>query len=253
MYALRLELEGEQAAVSQLQEKLSQLAAVEQAATAEAAEVRGMLQAAQLASSACQSAAPVQVEQAQQQPAGTQPGGDSAVAASNSSSLGKQVGTAVSALLERIRSLEHQLAQQQAALEQAQQQPVVEAAAVQYEPQGLSEAAVQAVPASSAPASTQTGAPAQEAVAADSPAPGYGQADPQQQQVAVLTQQLAEARLAAVAAKAEQAAAQSKLQDTERQVGCLSSPLIEATKLLFEMLAVAKHTCCLQLPIFLRI
>jgi len=190
VYGLRLELEEGRAVTGQLEAKLSQLAAAEQAAAADAAAVRSALQAISLNS---------------------MPPAVAGVAAGDATSLGKQVGTAISALVERVQSLEQQVAQQQAALEQAQQRPQVVASAVQCDSQPQSDAAMQAEPGSAVPASTQTEAAGPEA--------GYGQAHPEQQQVAELTQQLADARLAAVAAKADQAAAQSKLQAAERQVG----------------------------------
>lgn len=217
MYALRLELEGEQALVGQLEAQLNQLAAAEQAAAADAAAVRSALQAALLMGGRqggdAQAGAPLE---------GMQSAAASAEAAApssnSSSSLGKQVGTAVAALLERVRLLERQVAQQQAALEQAQQRPAMAAAAVQCDSQARSDAAMQAEPGSAVPASTQTEAAGLESTAGGGTTAGYGQAHPEQQQIAQLTQQLADARLAAVAAKAEQAAAQSKLQDAERQV-----------------------------------
>lgn len=210
--------------VGQLEAKLSQLAAAEQAAAADAAEVRTALQEAQLVSiAAAQAAGQEPLGQAgahpRKQPDGVQP----AAANPSHSSLGKQVGTAVAALRARVHSLEQQVAKQQAALEQAQQRPAMVAAAVQCGCESHSDAAVQAEPGSGVPASTQTVAAVLGTAADAGPTAGYGQAQPEQQQMAELTQHLADARLTAVAAKAEQAAAQSRLRDAERQVGCTSN------------------------------
>lgn len=212
--------------VGQLEAKLSQLAAAEQAAAADAAEVRTALQEAQLAGIAAAHAAGqgnlVQADAHPWQQLGDVP---PAAATSSRSSLGKQVGTAVAALLERVHSLEQQVAKQQAALEQAQQRPAMVAAAVQCDCESHSDAAVQAALGSGVPASTQTAAAVQGTADDAGPTAGYGQAS-EQQQMAELTQHLADARLTAAAAKAEQATAQSRLRDAERQVGCTSCRVV---------------------------
>ncbi|PRW61371.1 leucine-rich repeat containing [Chlorella sorokiniana] len=228
VYALRLDLEEQQALAGQLEAKLSQLAAAEQAALADAAEVRSALQAAQLASSG---AAHTAGQQPDNMVAGAAVAGPTS---SSSGSLGKQVGIAVSALVERTRALEQQLGQQQAALERAQQRPAGVAVAVQCDSQARADAAMQAEPGSAVPASTQTESAGQQGTAAAGPSVHYGQADPEQQQVAELTQQLPDSRLATVAAKAEQAAAQSKLQEAECQLAEQQAALAAAERKLAE-------------------
>ena len=245
VHALRLELEGEQAAVTALQARVSQLALSEQAAVDDAAAVRSTLQAA--CASVAQQAATLgggqqqqQHQEQQQQPlaAGAalpQPAAGQAPANSQGGSLDQDVGTAVGTLVQRIRSLEQQLAMQAAELQRAAA-PAVQAVGTQCSPPDHADAAVQSAPADDsghiAAAATQTdadaagGAEALPAHGSEAPQPGashagdgYGRADPQQQRVAELTAQLADARLAEVAAKADHAASEARLQDAECKVG----------------------------------
>ena len=246
VHALRLELEGEQAAVTALQARVSQLASSEQAAVDDAAAVRSTLQAA--CASVAQQAATLgggqqqqqHQEQQQQQPlaAGAalpQPAAGQSPANSQGGSLDQDVGTAVGTLVQRIRSLEQQLAMQAAELQRAAA-PAVQAVGTQCSPPDRADAAVQSAPADDsghiAAAATQThadaagGAEASAAHGSEAPQPGvsnagdgYGRADPQQQRVAELTAQLADARLAEVAAKADHAASEARLQDAECKVG----------------------------------
>jgi hypothetical protein len=231
VHSLRLQLEDGQALLDQLKLKLNQLVAVEQAAAEEAAAVRSALQAAVAGGvaggSAAGSSSPVS-SSSQQRPGG-------------SLSLGEEVGAAVGTLVQRIKALEQQLAAQQqqlqeaatAAAQQHQQQqvaapPAAQAVGVQCEPPAPPAAqavGVQCEAAVQASAGVQAAEPHSlraSAAQTDAGQPeedvGYGRADPQQQQVAQLTAQLAAARLAEVGAKAELAATEARLLEAEHKV-----------------------------------
>lgn len=251
MHALRLDLEGEQALVKQLQVKLDELAASEQAVIEDAAAVRCALQAACTAAAQEASASgsslsempPTQQQQQQQRPeqgtaawqqqAGIAPAAAGGRGSQQGCTLGQEVGTAVGALVQRIHTLEQQLASQQQAMQEAERlravAPAVQAAGVQCSPPAQSDAAVQAAPAdlgctAAAAAQTDTDAAVQGSGAAPpapSPTPdagSYGRADPQQERVTELTAQLAVARLAEVSAKADHAAIEARLLEAERKV-----------------------------------
>lgn len=287
VHGLHLELESEQAAAAALQTQVSQLLASEQAAVDDAAAVRSMLQAAY--ASAVQQAAALDdgrqqqapVQQQQQRPGS--PAADSqqpaaglphASASDQGGSLGQEVGAAVGALVQRIHSLEQQLASQQQSLQEAELRqaaaPALQAAGVQCSPPDHADAAVQSAPTgdaagSTAAAATQTdveaaGAAAPAAEQGDDAAPsatstsadGYGRADAQQQRVAELTTQLAEARLAEVAAKADHAASEARLQEAERKVGWLAGGK-EVLRLLLNLMLMLPSPCVASYPQPLRL
>ena len=236
VHSLRLQLEDGQALLDQLKLKIGQLAAAEQAAAEEAAAVRSTLQGAVSGVAAGGSAADSGgLDSSSQQ----RPGG----------SLGDEVGTAVGTLVRRIQALEQQLAGQQQQLQEAataaaqqQQQhhqaaaapPAMEAVGVQCEPAAppaLQAVGVQCEAAPQASAGVQAAEPRgmrASAAQTDAGQPeedvSYGRADPQQQQVAQLTAQLAAARLAEVGAKAELAGTEVRLLEAEREVRGWSVP-----------------------------
>lgn len=225
VHALRLEVEDAQTLLGQLKAKLEQLAAAEQAAQQDAGRVRKMLVATSKA---------VHLESAQD-PSSKVPqlprSGDGAADVFDSlGSLEEDVGAVVSILLQRIATLE----QQQTGIQPEAAAPAAPAAlaapavpeqravSVQCASQPLTTTASQATPVA-ASSGTQTDAdavPCPKAAAAAAEAEGreYGWPDMQQQEVAELTAQLAAARLAEVAARAEQAATNAKLQEAQSKV-----------------------------------
>lgn len=232
VHSLRLALEDSQALLGQLKNKLDELTTAEQAAQQEAAAVTRTLAAVLQQVPGLPLAEPqgTCVQQAGSVPGATnclphtasqQPGSSQHAAGSqqvhSSGSLDRQVGSALTTLLQRISALEQQLASQQECA--AADKHTV---GVQCDPPATASTAVQAAPsatANSVASCTQTDTDGAQAsgspVETGTAEAEYGRPDAQQQQVAELTAQLAAARLAEVAVKAD---AETRLLEAERKV-----------------------------------